>query len=499
MATLTEEIYNGLTMDSTHNLVYCASVLAQKAGADACFFVETIDDGYVPALNNTRNTGNFPFTPCIPVFDKAIETNLPSIYEGGDLVGFPDLTAAMCIPITTNRQNLAYRNDRRAETGKYTKSTHFVYFQKKAGSGVFNENFADECMNNIGIIANCFDYYRTIRDAGTDKLTGILNRKFLDEALDKVLYESKIAKDIFSVIMFDIDFFKGINDNYGHLTGDIVLRTVSDIVRDHLDGSDILGRYGGEEFTVILHSADSTKAYEKAEEIRKAIHNSRILGDKRDVTVSLGVVTFPEHGSSVKVLIEKADNALYTAKRTGRNKSLVWRDDFESKKTEKNPVQKEFFTGEYAKDTDRTLSLYRIMEAARYDTKFSEKIIGILQELLGISDAAEMIYFAVDDDKTTDIFSVSFTDENPPVYNDSVVTQVINEQLPLHMIDWDSGQTASNNMFTDWQSIAVVPAVYHDRLRGVLYAGVSIKQNTFTDSDVSYLHHAATIIASVAE
>jgi len=458
-----------------------------------------LDGEYIPVIKNVRHIDNVPFTPHLPAFEQAAETGLPSFSDSGDLINSPDLSAVMCIPVAANRQNLTYMNDKRAETENYTKITRFVYFQNKKDSEGFGPGFADECMDNIGIIANCFNYYRTIRDAGTDKLTGALNRKFLDEALDKWLHESKATNSIFSVIMFDIDFFKGINDNYGHLTGDNVLRTVSDTVRDCLDEPDILGRYGGEEFTVLLHGADSATAYEKAEAIRISIHNARILGDKRDVTVSLGVATFPENSSSVKSLVEKADNALYTAKRTGRNKSLVWQEDFERKEAEKKPKLQDFFTGEYATDTDRILSLYKIMEASQSDAHFSQKIVDILHELLGTSDATDISYFVVNDDKTTDTYRVSMTEQKPLFYNSSVVERVISEQRSLHMIDWDSEQTASGNMFTDWQSIAVVPAVYRDKLRGVLYASVSIKQNTFEDSDVSYLDHAATIIASAAE
>lgn len=156
----------------------------------------------------------------------------------------------------------------------------------------------------------------------TDGLTGLFNRRHLDETLETEWHRSLRTREPLSVIMFDVDHFKKFNDTYGHDQGDRVLQKVAQVFRETLRRHDVACRYGGEEFVGILPSTPSGGAHAVAERLRLDIEAAVVDGLR--VTISLGVASMPEldAGSSEK-LIEFADQALYRAKEAGRNQVCV--------------------------------------------------------------------------------------------------------------------------------------------------------------------------------
>jgi len=158
----------------------------------------------------------------------------------------------------------------------------------------------------------------------TDALTGISNRKAFDTALEHAIISAREQKSPLSILLIDIDHFKQFNDNYGHLTGDKVLRYVATTLKRCLKGRDMAARFGGEEFTVILPQTSLAGAGVIAEQIRHAISlgsikNNRSGQNYENVTVSIGVAQFRENELS-NDLIQRADKVLYFAKERGRNK-----------------------------------------------------------------------------------------------------------------------------------------------------------------------------------
>ena len=153
-----------------------------------------------------------------------------------------------------------------------------------------------------------------------DFLTQLLNRAGIMEAMAQEMNRSDRREGVFSVVLADIDHFKKINDTYGHSTGDQVLREVAARIKASLRSYDVAGRYGGEEFLVILPDCDETTAIHVAEKIRKAVSCTSIdgLGEARTATISLGVSTRTP-GTSLDTLLSTADAALYQAKSLGRN------------------------------------------------------------------------------------------------------------------------------------------------------------------------------------
>lgn len=161
-----------------------------------------------------------------------------------------------------------------------------------------------------------------------DPLTGLYNRRYLDETLGRELILAERYGHPISVIMGDLDHFKAVNDRYGHLAGDEVLRVFGDLLRKHARGSDIYCRYGGEEFLLVLRGMAEDGAFERAEHLRLALAATPVaFGSSRImVTASFGIAIFPHHGCTGDELTTAADSALYTAKATGRNRVCVSQD-----------------------------------------------------------------------------------------------------------------------------------------------------------------------------
>jgi diguanylate cyclase (GGDEF)-like protein len=180
----------------------------------------------------------------------------------------------------------------------------------------------------IGLAAASLDNVRlmnqTKRSAITDALTGVYNRRFFIESLEKQLSLAKRYDETLTVIMVDVDHFKRFNDTYGHTAGDRVLQQVSKMLGASVRESDVLCRYGGEEFTIIMSRTSATEGYEKAERIRRHIESVRFAniapGNSLGITVSMGIASFPEHGAEYNVLVDTADSALDKAKKNGRNR-----------------------------------------------------------------------------------------------------------------------------------------------------------------------------------
>jgi diguanylate cyclase (GGDEF)-like protein len=162
------------------------------------------------------------------------------------------------------------------------------------------------------------------RGAKIDVLTGLPNRRYFDEAL-AIASPRRRANDSMGILMVDIDHFKILNDRFGHATGDRVLRAVATAMAGAVRGEDTPARYGGEEFAVLLRRTDAEQAQEVGERIRRAVVrlHPASLGITEPVTVSVGVAVAGPDGIPIERLVERADGALYKAKRQGRDRVVV--------------------------------------------------------------------------------------------------------------------------------------------------------------------------------
>jgi diguanylate cyclase len=179
----------------------------------------------------------------------------------------------------------------------------------------------NQLQENLAVVRN---------ESLTDPLTSLANRKHFDERLQQCMAEAEERREPLSLVMTDIDHFKNFNDNWGHLTGDQVLRLVAISMKQNVKGQDIAARYGGEEFAVILPNTVLRSALTVADHIRRAVMGKELM--KRStgqnlgrVTISLGVAT-ARKGDTLQSLIARADACLYAAKRNGRNRVICETD-----------------------------------------------------------------------------------------------------------------------------------------------------------------------------
>lgn len=159
------------------------------------------------------------------------------------------------------------------------------------------------------------------RQARTDPLTGAMNRLALTENIAREISRARRGDRPLSLLMFDLDHFKLLNDRLGHQAGDRALHAVARLTHHELRASDILARYGGEEFVAVLPDTDKAHAAETAERLRRRIEAQRIdHGDGAVLTASFGVASFPQDGTDLDGLVARADAMLYAAKQAGRNR-----------------------------------------------------------------------------------------------------------------------------------------------------------------------------------
>lgn len=184
-------------------------------------------------------------------------------------------------------------------------------------------NFLSLFANQIELaitVANLFEEVK--KQAITDPLTGIYNRRYFEDNIIKEAERALRLKQPFSVISMDLDYLKRINDTYGHQFGDLAIKTISNVLKKEARSIDIPARIGGEEFNLLLPGVDSHGATIAAERIRKSIE-SQVLDTIGSITASIGVATFLEHSDRIDELIELADQAMYKAKVNGRNQVQV--------------------------------------------------------------------------------------------------------------------------------------------------------------------------------
>ena len=163
---------------------------------------------------------------------------------------------------------------------------------------------------------------QTIRDA----LTGLYNRRFLEESLNREMARCKRSGSVFSLMMMDLDHFKRFNDTFGHDAGDSVLRSFAQALQENTREGDIICRFGGEEFVLLLPDTDRKGAVIRAERILRIVRALLVMHDDKTVgpiTTSIGVALYPQDGETTKAIIQSADRALYLAKGAGRDRLMI--------------------------------------------------------------------------------------------------------------------------------------------------------------------------------
>ena len=186
-----------------------------------------------------------------------------------------------------------------------------------------SRRFAAVLADHVGVALRGAAKHRAVETLGlTDALTGAYNYRYLLEALAREIERARRFEETLAILMLDMDNLKAYNDVHGHLRGSQVLRRAAQVARGELRSMDIMAKYGGDEFVIVLPQNGRAGANLVAERVRRAIENHPFPGEEISgrITSSLGIAVYPEDGDSVEDLIDRADQALYRAKRLGRNR-----------------------------------------------------------------------------------------------------------------------------------------------------------------------------------
>jgi diguanylate cyclase (GGDEF)-like protein len=214
-------------------------------------------------------------------------------------------------PLVTGDQLLGFLSMDKSERGYYS-AEHANRLESLAGHAAL-------------ALLNALTFGEVEQASITDFVTGIYNRRYFHEQLQLEIDRARRIGYPISLLIFDIDHFKLVNDNYGHPIGDRVLQMVARRIKDELRAVDILARYGGEEFAVILPGTPSSSLAGVGERLRQVIAMRPFTVEDKAIliTVSAGGATFPDDASDVHSLVDEADRWLYDAKETGRNRTRV--------------------------------------------------------------------------------------------------------------------------------------------------------------------------------
>ena len=280
-------------------------------------------------VNTTKSTRNLVYISsgnsiCSDIADKDA-TNCRAYRTKSDIVSteFPELCKAcspgdiqyICLPFTINKEAsliLSITSKDETELNKINMQIPSIKNYFEAAKPVIESRILMDQLRDT-----------SLRDA----MTGLYNRRFLEEFIEKVMSQAHRDGETYSVMMLDVDFFKMVNDTYGHDVGDKVIVEIGKLLRESIREADLAIRYGGEEFVVMLHNADNEGTLRVAKEIHEKFASLIFdvgAGESMQKTLSIGISNFPDDGDTIWKCIKFADTALYKAKTTGRNKIVTY-------------------------------------------------------------------------------------------------------------------------------------------------------------------------------
>jgi len=275
---------------------------------------------------------------------------------------------------------------------------------------------------------------------------------------------------------------------------------MAQIVLDNIRDSDIFGRYGGEEFIIVLPQCNYKKAILTAERLRTQIQEAKLLGNKRDVTVSMGIASFPVHAESFAKLIKRADQALYIAKESGRNRCELWKESFSGRVKSYNRLTG-IISGHFSQDSRRVSILMDMIEVVKSSVELDDKVYNLLGRIIEITEAQQGTLFMIEKGSILKEWSRQrFCKEwiQKIEYSAEMIQNVITEKKGHYGVEWRhiTGYDEKTGM-PDWKSEAVIPLINNGEVKGVLYYTVSITEKEFTYEDYNFMQALGQIAVAM--
>lgn len=503
-----EDLISNFTVDHENNLNSILNYAIQISLAEKGFIAVKSEDSfeviakhnignikenkYIQSVINYVNKVREPFQ-----FDRTYSKVEKNVFRNQI---DEEVTAIICIPIKEkNNVSFIKKERRKSSYNLENKIIGYLYIETDKLITRVNKNAKKLLAPLVSLSAVVLDNYLLKNRATTDKLTSIKNRECLDNSFDELL-KNVNKGSVFSIIMADIDRFKNVNDQYGHQKGDEILKEIGKILLNSVRKNDIVGRYGGEEFLIILHNDDAETAIKIAEKIRKNVESRKLLGNDNSLTISLGVSTYPINGTYKEELIAKADQALYNAKNTGRNKTVSWNSTIQN--TARLDKLTGIVTGNIVNDQRNALVLIEIVNLIKTNTTKENKIFLALGRLIEIVEAYQGMLITLDKDVSIDKvyarqrFTQGWIEDTNINYE--IVDRIIRSKKGEFLIDWES--INDKDLFLgnpNWQSVVVVPIIFEDNIRGVLQMSVPLNEKEFDYETYNFVKVVSDIMSSI--
>lgn len=364
----------------------------------------------------------------------------------------------------------------------------------------FNHQSFNQCKSFMNLTYLMMDNYNLKLISSVDKLTGVQLRKAIELAFTRELNFSRQNNTCLSVIMLDIDKFKNVNDTYGHRKGDEILTKIGDLLKSSIRNTDYVGRYGGEEFIIILPETNAVDGLKVAEKIRLKVDYQKLLGEEMPLTVSLGVSTYPDDGVNEEELVEKADQALYYSKNNGRNQSNNWNEKL-VKAGHRYDKLAGILTGNISSDTRNVQALTDILAQLESSKSTENSIKDTFITLLDITEAAEICFIKYDEHwNVKEVVSKKKghdTLSNELYINQRLLDQFKNTTQSQYFIDWE--ESVSYDEMTNipnWKSYIVVSYNEPDK-KGILSISVPIHEKELDFSNYNFVETLKLVISYI--
>ena len=333
------------------------------------------------------------------------------------------------------------------------------------------------------------------------ELTNIITRKYFEQRFTEILSNLDKTNESFTILMLDIDNFKSVNDTYGHLKGDEVLAEVAKTIKDSIRKTDLVGRYGGEEFIVLLNDSNVILGKEIAEKIRVNIEQMKIPGINRKITASIGLSQYPNHSQVKEELINKADQALYYSKNyLNKNSSSCWTLEMSGTY---NRIDKlaGILTGNTNLDNRNLLTIQDMVELSIEQKSFKEKTYLFLGRTLDTIDGEYATLLLIDDEGKAIPYGSRIRLNSQwvktPIINMEKINDIVESKIGDFLIDWDGIESISPiTGVPNWQSIMIIPLIKQDVVKGILYISVPLDEKEFEFNSFNLTKFLCNIYAS---
>lgn len=411
----------------------------------------------------------------------------------GELVGI------ICIPITfNNRTNI--NTEKRKYKNPNIENKGYIYLDTESYINRFNFEKFKLVGSLSSLLCLNIENHLLKHMTTTDKLTNVLSRKYFEAQLDSLIDKYNRYQGNFSLLMLDIDNFKVINDNYGHLKGDEVLSLVGNEVKSSIRITDLVGRYGGEEFIVILFDTSIKEGIKVAEKIRHNIEKLSIPNIDRNLTASIGLAQYPEHGQFKNELIEKADKALYYVKeKLGKNKAIPWTLDIERHVDSTNKLSG-ICTGDMEIDSRNASAIGDVVDLTKKNLLIEDKIYDFLGILRNILEAKSISLIMINNNEISSTFTRARNKiewGNIPKFNLSILKEVLENKKSKLLIDWENYEDVDPiTGAPDWQSVMFIPLIKNNTIKAIIYATVSLKEKEFDFNSLNLIELISNIFVA---